>query len=584
MNPKLLESLRRSDQHLSNSSATNHRLLLDKLCRTHSRVFPQSLDLLHFISRGLWGEAYSLVDSWSRQKYLDPTQHFVANQFAALLKKYPFESSRAERLGFNPLDTAMKNFWRSEHKCKRVNQRFRAYGRRSPYESALTRARAWIRYVIGDSPNLEAIFRNCKWGPGANIGVHGNATNVARKLLAKRWSVTPGAWQYGRYSFINHAQIFELLCPKKGTVIEWDADRARDSYDQRVTILHHNKIAFVPKTAKVHRTIAVEPLVNSYLQSGVDTILKQRLLRVGIDLRDQTRNQRLAYIGSINDSGDSYCTIDLSNASDSLAIEVVRNLLPPEWFEFLNSIRSPNGLLNGELFRYQKFCSMGNGFCFPLETLIFAAICIAAGAAPGDFSVYGDDIIVRRSVVLNLIHLLGVCGFSVNEEKSFLEGPFRESCGEDYFAGEAVRPTTLDYPLDSTQSVFIFHNMTLRSERTKLFFDCIRPLLRDLVPPELRFCRPYPGNADSAFEVDHDMFLASPFSNWNRMIQTWSWKELRTTPVRDHRPAAWAGFEVALVVAALTGGSSYAPFTLRRKSRTKVVVCGSSATSTAVFT
>lgn len=574
MNPKKLELLRKSTQQLSRASATNHRLVLDRLCRTHQHQWPEFSSLLSLISRGNWFEALELTDSWSKQQYTDPAQHFAVNQMNLLLKKYPYEQGRASKMKLDPEGTALKKFWHSEHYCKRVNQRFRAFRNRSPSESSLSAARSFIRYVIGDSPDLGRIFGEGWWGPGANLGVHGNATNFGRKLLAHRWSVTPGAWQYGRYAFLNNAQIFEVLCPEgpRGVKV-WDADQARESYDRRVTILQHNKITFVPKTAKTYRSIAVEPLVNGYLQKGVDLYLRSRLKRVRIDLQDQRPNQLRALWGSEDDSEEGFVTIDLSAASDSLATEVVRNLLPAEWFEFLNALRSPYGKFRGKVFRYEKFCSMGNGFCFPLETLIFAALCRASGAQPyHDFVVYGDDIAIRKRYAETLIRLLGVCGFRINVEKTFLKGPFRESCGEDWFEGETVRPVTLDYALDSVQSIFVFSNMTLQNERTKLFFEDVRPFLFGLVPREFRFFRPEPGPEDGAFTVDHDFFISTPCALWSRQLQRWRWYELKTQSFRDKGLEQRQGYETALVTAALLGSRSARPFTLRRKSRTKVVV------------
>ena len=84
---------------------------------------------------------------------------------------------------------------------------------------------------------------------------------------------------------------------------------------------------------------------------------------------------------------------------------------------------------------------MGNGFTFPLETLIFWAL--TASACEGDVdsvSVYGDDIICPRERADDVIDTLTMCGFKINLEKSFVEGPFRESCGCDYYKGIDIRP------------------------------------------------------------------------------------------------------------------------------------------------
>jgi hypothetical protein len=54
-------------------------------------------------------------------------------------------------------------------------------------------------------------------------------------------------------------------------------------------------------------------------------------------------------------------------------------------------------------------------------------------------NVFGDDIVVRPIIYSRLLRLLHLAGFKVNADKSFNEGPFRESCGHDYFLGKEIR-------------------------------------------------------------------------------------------------------------------------------------------------
>jgi hypothetical protein len=349
-------------------------------------------------------------------------------------------------------------------------------------------------------------------------------------------------------------------------------------------MVEHNKITFVPKTAKTLRTIAVEPLLCGYVQKGIDVFMRKRLKRVGIDLSDQIRNQDLARKGSIPGyDDDPYVTIDLSSASDSISIGLCRNLLPPDWFDLLNSVRSSYYTLNGGIFRYHKFVTMGNGFCFPLETLIFASLCNTAyceSSLQPDFSVYGDDIIVRQSVAARVLDLLKTCGFTANPNKTFLTGPFRESCGADWFKGEDVRPMTLDYELDSLQNVIKCCNLMRSKEWWKSFFYPAYEFLIGLIPKELLIVRPFKGNVDTALEVSHDMFLASPFSKWSVKTQSWSWVELRTRAISDIEIRRVTGYDVVLMRGAMMGIKSSDHFTYRRKTSTKFVrVCPSAGWS-----
>ena len=119
--------------------------------------------------------------------------------------------------------------------------------------------------------------------------------------------------------------------------------------------------------------------------------------------------------------------------------------MPPDWFERLDDLRSPSGLLpDGTLIHYEKFSSMGNGFTFELESLIFWAlaqsVCEQLSLDTTNLSVYGDDIIVPARAVELLSQVFAYCGFTMNAKKSFSDSPFRESCGKHYFHGVDVTP------------------------------------------------------------------------------------------------------------------------------------------------
>jgi len=364
--------------------------------------------------------------------------------------------------------------------------------------------------------------------------------------------------------------IFELLLSKMKPVVSLDPDLLRNEIIRKVRMVHYNKIVTVPKTALVDRTIAIEPLLNGYLQSGVDVFMRRRLRRVGIDLTDQSRNQRLAMLGSY-DHSDPYITIDLSSASDLISKNLVRALLPPAWYAFLDAIRSPAYQLDdGVAKRYHKFVSMGNGFCFPLETLIFASVCQLYSKTSTDFTVYGDDIIVRQSISAKVLKTLWQIGFRHNPEKTFLKGPFRESCGADWFAGRDVRPLTLDYEINSLNSVIKFFNLSMGKPSWASKFRSVREYLWNLIPSEYRLCRPYSGVVFGAFEVFMDEFQASPFSRWDPLAQAWKWWELDLVGVRDNGFRKDERYYTALMMAAVRGSPSRLPFARRRKTSLSV--------------
>ena len=197
----------------------------------------------------------------------------------------------------------------------------------------------------------------------------------------------------------------------------------------------------VPKNAETDRGACKEPDWNMFFQKGIGDYIRARLKRVGCDLDDQTLNQRLARAGSID---GSLATIDLSAASDSNSISLVERIVPFELYRVMDDLRSPVTMLpSGEYYTPNMFSSMGNGFTFELESLLFLSLTRAVTSLfriPGRISVYGDDIIAPTKCIPVLLDLLGYCGHRPNTDKTFHTGFFRESCGKHYFHGNDVTP------------------------------------------------------------------------------------------------------------------------------------------------
>lgn len=563
---------------LKRNSTSSYRGFLLDLCsdREHLWFIPKFKAL---VKANAWGELLSFADSLASQKYEDANEHLLANQFALLVRKYPFHP---KVVGTDPEGRSAETFLKSERKCARMNRVFDLFNQRSPYETYLAKCRAYIQYVIGSEPNMEQVYSECGFGSGASVGTHGNATHLAKKLLGE-WSVSPSAMMVAFEAVSSHAQFADFLAERNGEFYCFDKDKTFRKFMSRIAITTHNKISFVPKTARTHRTIAVEPLLNGYVQKGIDNVFRRKLKRVGIDLSDQSRNQEMARVGSLNDSEESFVTIDLASASDSISTGLVRNLLPPEWFYLLDRTRSKNYELAGKVRRYNKFCSMGNGFCFPLETLIFVSVCSACGCgvAGDDFSVYGDDIIVRKKFADKVIWLLNKLGFVTNKSKTFLNGPFRESCGADWFGGRNVRPFTLDYKLDSIESVYKTLNITKERSSTEPIFLHSRPFLFGLLDTVSQLVRPFKGNHDSGIDGYTEEFMSSPNCRLSKRLQRWEWRELSHTPVEDDSPVGAGTDDYPLWMYTLLAGgtssrSSRLPvkFYLRRETKATVVLTG----------
>jgi hypothetical protein len=231
------------------------------------------------------------------------------------------------------------------------------------------------------------------------------------------------------------------------------AAEAARSYHYPHNVVDHSKYSFVNKTRTVARGICTEPSVNMWLQLGAGAILEDRLKSFfRIDFNgDKDRkipsqpelNAELARVGSIT---DRLATIDLESASDSMALGMLAEMLPRSFLSVLLFLRCPKTRTpSGEELALNMVSTMGNGFTFPLQTMLFAAVVRGVASVVGckldhsNFGVFGDDIICPSQMYRTVTRVLSILGFTVNASKSFVEGPFRESCGADFFLGQNIR-------------------------------------------------------------------------------------------------------------------------------------------------
>jgi hypothetical protein len=173
----------------------------------------------------------------------------------------------------------------------------------------------------------------------------------------------------------------------------------------------------------------------------------------------------------------------MSSASDTVSLSVVEKLLPRKWFDFLLSWTTGEvGTLDG-LTGLHKFSSMGNGFTFELESLLFyslAKACTELLGLESEISVFGDDVIIDSRAYELFAGVLNELGFIVNNEKSFSSGPFRESCGADWLNGNSIRPFYWKNQLNE-QVLYTFHNFCMRNGERELanyIFSWTNPELR----------------------------------------------------------------------------------------------------------
>lgn len=305
-------------------------------------------------------------------------------------------------------------------------------GRCLPY---VDRVREEVRRILGENPS-ESLLQQVKHGPGATYSLPYGYANFYTKFTESKWQVAPGAW-----------------CALVRTIKDDDRLlRLHNLIRPEIVLEPHNKVVTVPKDRKRLRVIAKEPTFSMYLQLGAGKHIFNLLRNSRNPIHSQRLNQLLARDGS---RGEGWSTIDLKNASDSIRHAIVSTLLPPSWFAALAALRSPRANSDIGSWRYVKFCSMGNGFTFPLETVIFLAI---SRVLCKEALVYGDDIVVRDDKAAAVIGLLEEYGFSVNSEKSFTTGPCRESCGTDWYNGKLVTPVYLRQPIRDVADLYSVYN------------------------------------------------------------------------------------------------------------------------------
>jgi hypothetical protein len=407
----------------------------------------------------------------------------VTDYRGATLIQAMFNKNADLDLGFTPLKSAVEAAVAAELQCRRVNEYFGQTCPLGGVAQAVSLARRKIKMVLGKVPSLDRL--RFRFGPGASTTVKRAHACFENKLA------TPLVCSEEMLSVVD-----EVLreCPP-WALHHADSEASYETDYERVVncrvVVDTSKLIFVEKNAKTHRPICVEPLLNGFVQLALGGYLKERLrVRAKQDLSDQTRNQELAKASSVS---GRLATIDLSSASDTLAFSVVFDLLPEEWVDLLASFRTGHMEYAGREYELEKFSSMGNGYTFELETLIFWALSSACTELSGEdqdlVSVYGDDIIVPVETVDLLMATLTWCGFNLNWKKSFWTGPFRESCGADWLAGEPVRPIYKKGRL-SPQWLTVFHNWCFRRGHGAL---C--DIAKSFIPKDLQLYGP-PGYGD----------------------------------------------------------------------------------------
>lgn len=389
-------------------------------------------------------------------------EFFLKVQKESTLKKYDPTAGDVSVLE----EKAFRSFLSTNFRMKQINENFRQprdipNQHLHPRELALLRAKWLIHWVLGD----------ITWSEIAENATHSGGVTKGIKFSDTSWEAK---FTYPLSCTRRVAYLFEQwLVENKQFSAAIDDVNGHQQVAERYCFTRASRATTVPKDATKRRMIAIEPTLNMFFQQALMHVMYKRLKNrhpnsyVGLDVESLPfRHKQLAWEGSVT---GKLSTIDFSSASDCVSIELLRWLLPPKWFAYVTMLRCPMMEILGSTVKLEMVSTMGNAGTFPLETLVFWALGVAAVmhrtrtnpygilSLPEErqlVSVFGDDCIIPTEDAEFFMELCESVGFLVNKEKSFFKpGPgFRESCGGDYLRGSNVRPLFIKAPTSNKAS------------------------------------------------------------------------------------------------------------------------------------
>lgn len=408
--------------------------------------------------------------------------------------------------GVDTEKAAKADFIVSEHQCARTNAWFTndfdhlVDDERDAVFEILRVWRKDVRWVLGALP-MEVDFL---FSQGATLNDRGKLTTAPDKMS-------------GRPSIYSDSlDVIKPFWHQTSWARSLEKERP---YCMEPEVKPGNRFFTVPKDGKTDRGCAVEASLNVSAQLGVARVMRRRLRRLSIDIEHAQDKHRLLARRASRDG--SLATIDMSRASDTVARLLVKAVLPGDWYDLLNALRAKHTMCDGKRLYLEKFSSMGNGFTFELETLLFASlarsVCRLMGEDPNAVSAFGDDLIVPGRASENVLWALRMFGFTPNPTKTFAKGPFRESCGGDYFDGVPVRAHFLKELPNEPQHWMALANgirrVGLASGSPGSRWDWLLPAwlaVLDAIPSDLRRLR---GPVELGDIVVHDVESAWSLSN-----------------------------------------------------------------------
>lgn len=525
------------------------------LCRLAEKVgTPRALAVKLLAQNGEWTQLQQL--RCESHRYRDAESYWKDNLVTEFLRKCDLPTDVDKEAA------AKATFLECERQCAATNARLARYlphrlliePEDLPVYDFINRWRKEVKNVLGNLP----MDLTPRFSSGATYADTGLYITTPDKM-----SSIPTIYSSS-----------ECLLPLWGETA-WSRALVKERpWQSRPRVERGNIFFCVPKDGTKFRGCCKEASIPISYQLDVGRVMKTRLPRIGIELRDgKDRHMMLAQRASVR--GDT-ATLDQSNASDTVARVLVQLLLPADWYELLDSLRATHTRMDGRWYRLEKFSSMGNGFTFELETILFATLArtvvASEGGDPDLVWCYGDDLIVPAAHALSVMSALRMFGFTPNMKKTFIEGPFRESCGGDYFDGTPVRAHYVERLPDEPQHWISLANGLRRVALADCGniprWDVVRSawlLCLELIPSDIRRCRGPSHLEDVVIHDDPSRWCwAGPPGSVRRGSWDNSWEQdwlLAYLPVPSVLP--WKHWSPAVQLASCTIGLPSAGITPR---------------------
>lgn len=361
--------------------------------------------------------------TWPTRSQVSPPLFKALYQVENLFKRYRFEDDLHTDDELEQM--ALEKF---EATQTRVARPFHV----GPIEHrVLRRARSIISRILGDYSEEEHMT-SCRFGKRACLGTPFVDSYLDHKLVH-----SPLTGSAEHYVFFRKCLDADPILKRTMGLVTEPGTRFR--------LKKAVRIALVPKSYKSLRSMMPDTFLGAFYTAGLGKMIQARLMKVGLDIRKlQQLHRRIVKRASLD---RKLVTADLSSASDSITLQLLRWLLPVKWYRALVYGRARYAEYGTGKKRRRIYLTstvtMGLGHTFPLQTLVFYGLLTAIGelvGIDGQVSVYGDDLIYSRSIHKFVKRVFPALHLNLNGDKTYAKDFFRESCGSDHYRGVDVRP------------------------------------------------------------------------------------------------------------------------------------------------